>query len=246
MLVRVFGVVVAFLLVSGIADRLPSAEYFNDTPLSRGPQGDQPRQQWLPDAARARADRAAAARHGADLRRSRAAADHGDPAQRDHRPLSSQCRADPRRDARLARRRERTRCARSQHYHVDYLLICPNLSESTIYRVGSAERLLHAAAARQGPRLAEPGPAAGQLALPDVAGGQVKLRCRPSMTNWTASAARMTPSRRVIIASMRWPMQPHQRAGEQQAQQGQQQGERAARRARSGIRSAPRCAPSAA
>ena len=77
----------------------------NATPLSEGRKAINRANNRCPTLCALAPDRPPAARHGADLRRSRPAADHGHPPRRDHRPLSPQRRADPRRDARLARRR---------------------------------------------------------------------------------------------------------------------------------------------
>ena len=68
-------------------------------------------------------------------------------------------------------------------YRVDYVLICPNMSEIDDLRRRGAARLLRPAKARRGPRMACPDPAAAKFSLPNVAGGQVKLRSIPSMTN---------------------------------------------------------------
>ena len=55
-------------------------------------------------------------------------------------------------------------------YRVDYVLICPNLSESTIYRSEAPRGFYMQLMREQGAGLAAAGRAAGQFALPDVAG----------------------------------------------------------------------------
>ena len=71
-----------------------------------------------------------------------------------------------------------------ERYRVDYVLICPNLSESTIYRSEAPQGFYMQLVREQGAAMAGAGAAAGGIALPDVAGGQIeKLRPIPSITN---------------------------------------------------------------
>ena len=93
MLVRVLGAVAAFLLVSGSWPSNVDPARSREAKPAAPEQAVEHRQRPLPDARRAAPGRAAAARQGADLRRSRAAADHGHPSRRDRRPLSPQRRA---------------------------------------------------------------------------------------------------------------------------------------------------------
>ena len=91
-------------------------------------------------------------------------------------------------------------------------------------------RLLHAARPGPGPGLAPAGAAARPI-RPTGCGGSVshagtldlKLTVIPSITNWAASAARMTPSKRVSIASIRWPSRRISQPAASSETQGQDQ-----------------------
>jgi hypothetical protein len=86
----------------------------------------------MSDAGRPAADRAAEARLCLHPCRSRTAADHGHSSQGGRRPLSPQSAGHPRRHEGLPRlgRNAREIIARRG---IDYVLICPGLSETTIY-----------------------------------------------------------------------------------------------------------------
>jgi hypothetical protein len=88
---------------------------------------------------------------------------------------SSTCMRAFRGTRRSARRRRAAR--------IDYVLICPNLSESTIYASRRRRTASTCSWPRPGARLAGAGAAARQLALPDVAGQTLKLTLIPSITN---------------------------------------------------------------
>ena len=74
----------------------------------------------------------------------------------------------------------------ARKYRVDYLLICPNLSESTIYRAEAPRGFYMQLMRGKVPAWLAPVPLPARFALPDVAGGRdgsAKLRSIPSITN---------------------------------------------------------------
>ena len=92
-------------------------------------------------------------------------------------------------------------------YHANYLLSCPNSSTTTIFMAEAPKGFYVQLQRGQVPEWLAPVRAAQGFAVPDVAGGRLgratcgKLCFRPSTTNCAASAARITPRMRVIIAS---------------------------------------------
>ena len=130
---------------------------------------------------------------------------------------------------RLARRRGAGAPRSSREYRQRLSADLPEHVDLDHLHGRGAEGLLHAAGAAARCR---PGCSRSQLpegfAVQDVAGGRLgsgepgRLRSSPSITNWAASAARITPRMRVIIASSLAPISRISGPASEQREQGQQ------------------------
>jgi len=132
MLVRVFGVVIAFVLVSGIATGAVT-EFFNDAPLSEGRKAINRANNGCPTlyalAPIARQPRGMVLTF-VDLGPRLITVTPHDAITGPYHRNSAQIL-----DVMHAWRGDEANALRTvERYHVDYLLVCPNLSESTIYR----------------------------------------------------------------------------------------------------------------
>jgi hypothetical protein len=132
MLVRVFGVVAAFVLISGIATGY-ATEFFNATPLTEGRKAINRANNGCPTlyalAPIARQPRGMVLTFVDLGPRLITVTPHDAITGPYHRNAAQIL------DVMHAWRGDEANALRTvQHYHVDYLLVCPNLSESTIYR----------------------------------------------------------------------------------------------------------------